>query len=113
MKNKDSWLYLIVAGGSEIIWAYYMKQSNGLSLIYPSVMFFLFMLISMSSLTLASKKLPVSLVYPIWVGIGTVGTGLLGYFYFGEPLSLQKLIFVFLIILGVVGFKVTYKEHIG
>lgn len=112
MSYRTSWFYLIIAGISEIIWAYYMKLSNGFTVIYPSVMFIFFMLISMSTLTFASKILPVSLAYPIWVGIGTVGTVFLGYFSFDEQLSLQKLIFVFLITLGVVGLKLTYKEHI-
>lgn len=113
MNYRTSWFYLIVAGISEVIWAYYMKKSNGLTLIYPSLVFLLFMLISMGSLTLASKRLPISLIYPIWVGIGTVGTVFLGYFSFNEPLSIQKLIFVFIIILGVIGLKLTHKEHIG
>ena len=111
MSYKMSWLYLIIAGISEIVWAYYMKLSNGLTVLYPSVMFIFFMLISMSTLTFASKTLPVSLAYPIWVGIGTIGTVLLGYFYFNESLSVNRLLFIFLIGLGVVGLKLTYDEH--
>lgn len=105
MKKIIPWIALFIAGVSEIVWAYYMKQSNGLTVLFPTVMFIVVMVISMVFLTFATKYLPISIAYPIWVGIGAVGTVLLGILAFGEEASFGKLFFVGIIAVGILGIK--------
>ncbi len=96
---------LLGAGISEVIWAYFMKQSEGLTKLVPSILFILVMIISMGLLTYSVKYLPISIAYPVWVGIGAVGTVLAGIFFFGESASLMKTFFLIMIVGGVIGLK--------
>jgi quaternary ammonium compound-resistance protein SugE len=104
-KNYSAWVALLLAGLSELVWAYFMKQSDGFRNIIPSILFISVMLISMGFLTYAVKYLPISVTYPIWVGIGAVGTVIIGMVFFNEAVSFIKLTFLSMIILGVIGLK--------
>jgi quaternary ammonium compound-resistance protein SugE len=107
MTNLYAWIALLGAGISEVIWAYFMKQSAGLTKLVPSILFISIMIVSMALLTFATKYLPISIAYPVWVGIGAVGTVIAGIFLFGESASLLKFFFLALIIGGVVGLKLS------
>lgn len=100
-----AWIALLLAGVSEVVWAYFMKQSEGFTHLVPSVLFILVMLFSMSMLTYSVKYIQISLAYPIWVAIGAIGAVLAGVFFFGEVISLSKIIFLAMIVGGVVGLK--------
>ena len=107
MTNLYAWISLLGAGISEVIWAYFMKQSNGLTKLVPSVLFIVIMIISMGLLTYSTKYLPISIAYPVWVGIGAVGTVIAGILFFGEAASLMKFFFLAMIIGGVIGLKLS------
>ena len=51
------------------------------------------------------QSLPVGTAYAIWVGIGTIGTVLLGIVLFGEAAGVLKLVSLALIVAGLVGLK--------
>lgn len=110
MNNLYGWLSLILAGITEIMWAYFMKESNGFTLLLPTVLYIIFALISMGLLTYATKILPISIAYLIWVGIGSAGTIIIGYIFFNETVSSFKVFFIFLIISGVMGLKFYSSE---
>ena len=101
-----NWIYLLIAGFFEIFWAVGLKFSQGFSKILPSIFTVIGMLASFYFLSLALKKLPLSIAYAIWTGIGTVGTVLFGVFYFGESISLAKIICVTMIIFGIIGLRI-------
>ena len=107
-KFKDmAWVLLVLAGLFEVVWAVGLKQANGFSRWWPSVYTVGAMIVSFVLLGLALKSVPVGTAYGVWVGIGTVGTVLLGIVLLGESASLIRLAFVGLIIVGIVGLKLT------
>lgn len=73
-----SWLYLLIAGFSEIGWAVGMKYTECFSKLLPSIFTIILMILSFVFLSLALKGIPLSTAYAVWTGIGTVGTFILG-----------------------------------
>lgn len=100
-----AWLALIIAGLLEVVWAIGLKASEGFTRLWPSVMTLTAMSASFWLLAQAMKTLPVGTAYAIWVGIGVVGTFILGILYYGETLSLLRVLSVLLIVAGLVGLK--------
>jgi len=101
-----SWLYLIIAGILEIAWALGMKFTGGFSRLWPSVGVLVVMGLSVYFLSLAVKTLPVGTAYAIWTGIGIAGTSIVGMVWFDEPVSLTRLLLIFLILASAVGLKI-------
>ena len=100
-----AWIYLIVAGLFEIAWAMGMKFTDGFSKLWPTVAVLALMGMSVYFLSLAVKTLPVGTAYAVWTGIGIAGTSILGMVWFDEPVSLIRLVLIFLILASVVGLK--------
>lgn len=99
----QSWLYLICAIVFEVAGTSSMKLSEGFTRLVPSVLIFVFYAISFVALTLALKKIDVSIAYAIWSGIGTILIAVIGFIYFNEPVTAVKMASIGLIIAGVVG----------
>lgn len=100
-----AWLFLFIAGIFEVIWAYCMKMSNGFTLLIPSSICLISMILSVIFLSLAMKNLPLSISYAVWTGIGTLGSFLLGFLVLHENLSTIKIIAAVLIFIGLVAMK--------
>ena len=100
-----SWVLLIVAGLFEIGWAIGLKYSDGFTRPWATVGTLLAMIVSLGLLGIAMKSLPVGTAYAIWVGVGTVGTALLGMILLGEPADVSRLVSLALIVAGIVGLK--------
>ena len=101
------WFYLVIAGVFEVVWASFLKLSEGFSKLNYSIATILGMLVSFFFLAQATKTLPIGTAYAIWTGIGAVGAVIVGVFMFKEPVSLARGIFIILIIVGIVGLKFT------
>ena len=99
------WIILVLAGLFEIGWAIGLKYSDGFSRLWPSVYTVVAMAISLGLLGIAMKSLPVGTAYAIWVGVGAVGTVILGIVLFDEPVNGLRIASVGLIIAGLVGLK--------
>ena len=99
----QSWLYLTGAILLEVAGTSCMKLSQGFSRLIPSILIFVFYGLSFVGLTIALKKIDVSIAYAVWAGIGTALIAVIGIFYFKEPLTLVKVFSILLIIAGVVG----------
>ncbi len=97
-----AWIYLVLAIIAEVLGTTAMKLSLGFNKLAPSIAMLLFYLLSLSFLTLALKKIEVSIAYAIWSGLGTTLITLIGIFYFKEHLDVIKLLGIALIIIGVV-----------
>lgn len=106
-----SWLFLLGAIGFEVLGTTSMKLSDGFSKIVPAAAMLVFYLLSLGLLTLALKKIDVSIAYAIWSGIGTALITCIGIFYFKEPLTALKMGSIALIIAGVVGLNLAGGAH--
>ncbi len=102
-----AWVYLFVAGGFEIVWATGLKYSDGFTRLWPSVVTVAAMSVSMVCLALAARAIPIGTAYAIWTGIGAVGMAIVGIILFSEPREFARLFFIFLIVAGIVGLKLS------
>lgn len=100
-----NWIILVLAGLFETGWAIGLKYTEGFSRLWPTVGTMLAMVISLGLLGIAMKSLPVGTAYAVWVGVGAVGTAILGIVLFNEPASLGRLLSLALILAGIVGLK--------
>jgi quaternary ammonium compound-resistance protein SugE len=100
-----NWFILVLAGVFEIGWAIGLKYTEGFTRLWPTVGTILAMIVSLSLLGIAMKNLPVGTAYSVWVGVGSIGTVVLGILLFGEPANAGRLISVALILAGIVGLK--------
>ena len=100
-----NWAVLFIAGFFEIAWAIGLKYSEGFSRLWPSVFTLVAMVLSVLLLGFAMKNLPVGTAYAVWVGIGAVGTAIMGIYLFNEPADMGRLISFGLIIAGIIGLK--------
>lgn len=100
-----AWVYLLLAGIFEIVWAISLKYTQGFTRLVPSFVTVMGMGVSFYFLSMSLKTLPIGTAYAIWTGIGALGTVLIGMFFLGEPRDWIRLVFVFLILVGIVGLK--------
>jgi len=100
-----SWIILVLAGLFEIGWAIGLKYTEGFTKLWPTVGTVAAMVISVGLLGVAMRDLPVGTAYAIWVGIGAVGTVILGIVLMGDAASPGRLISLGLIIAGIIGLK--------
>lgn len=104
------WIYLLIAGILEIVWAVALKFSHGFSVLIPSIIATTVMILSVYFLALALKKLPLGTAYAIWTGLGTLGTVIFGIIIFNESFDIIKFLFVIMIIAGIGGLKFITKN---
>ena len=102
-----NWIILVVAGLFETAWALGLKYSDGFTRFWPSVFTAVTMIISVLLLGYAMKSLPVGTAYAVWVGVGAVGTVILGIVVMKDPVSAARLVSIGLIITGIIGLKLT------
>jgi quaternary ammonium compound-resistance protein SugE len=100
-----AWLLLTIAGLLEVGWAIGLKYTEGFTRVWPSVLTLGAMVLSVVLLGVAMKSLPVGTSYAVWVGVGAVGTAILGMVLFGEPATTGRLASLGLIVAGIVGLK--------
>ncbi len=105
-----NWIALIIAGIFEVIWAIFLKNSEGFSKTMPTVLFIITLIISMWLLAFSMRGIPMGIAYPVWTGIGAVGSVLVGIFFFKEGANAQKIFFLTLILIGVIGLKLSSKH---
>lgn len=101
------WILLILAGLGECFWSAMMKLSDGFTHVGYSILMIAGMVASFWLLILATKHLPLSLAYPIWTGIGAVGSVVIGVCLFKDKISAGTWIFVVLLIVSIIGIKIT------
>lgn len=102
-----AWFLLIVAGILEVVWAYFMKQSQGFTRLVPSVITLVTMIASFALLSVSMRSLPLGTAYTVWTGIGAVGAFLVGLIVLGEPANATRLVGAALIVAGLVTMKLS------
>jgi quaternary ammonium compound-resistance protein SugE len=98
-----AWFLVVVAGIFETAFAVLLKQSHGITRMWPTVGFAICALISFGLLTIALRSLDVGPAYATWTGLGAAGTAIVGMAALGDEVSAAKLISIGLIVGGVVG----------
>lgn len=102
-----AWTILVVAGLLEIAWAIGLKTTEGFTKPLATVLTVAAMVASMALLGLAVRTIPVGTGYAVWTGIGALGTVALGMWFFGEPVTFWRVLFLMMILGGIIGLKVT------
>ncbi|PGH46145.1 quaternary ammonium compound-resistance protein SugE [Micromonospora sediminicola] len=100
-----AWIVLVLSGLLETAWAIALDRSAGFTRPLPSAVFAVTLVGSMAGLAYALRDIPVGTGYAVWVGIGAVGTALVGMFALGEPANLPRIACLLLVVAGVVGLK--------
>ena len=102
-----AWIFLLLAGLFEIVWAFLMKASDGFSKPWQTIGTIVFMIISFGLLSMAMKTLPLGTAYAIWTGIGAVGAFIVGVIVLGEALTPMRIAAATLIVSGLVMMKLS------
>jgi quaternary ammonium compound-resistance protein SugE len=102
-----AWIALIIAGLLETAWAIGLKFTDGFRRPVPSLLTAVAIAASMFLLAWAARTLPIGTAYAVWVGIGAFGAAILGIILFGEPVSAWRIVFLSLLIVSVIGLRVT------
>lgn len=100
-----SWILLVLAGLLEVGWAIGLKYTEGFTRLWPTLGTVSAMIISLGLLGVAMKQLPVGTAYAVWVGVGAIGTAVLGIVLFAESASPGRLLSLALIVAGIIGLK--------
>jgi len=105
-----AWIYLIVAGLSEIGWPLGLKLSQTTD---HKIGWIFFAIVSMGLsglfLWLAQKSIPIGTAYAVWTGIGAVGTFIVGILLFKDPATIFRILSVSLIVIGIVGLRLSHS----
>lgn len=99
------WIILLLAGLLEIGWAIGLKYSDAFTNFWPSVWTVLAYIASIGLLAIAVRQIPIGTAYPVWMGIGALGTAVFGIVFLGESTSIWRLMFLILLIISLAGLK--------
>lgn len=100
-----AWIYLLIAGITEIIWAIGLKEARGFTVPVPSIISLVFIVVSFLLFAKAMKDIPIGTAYAVFTGIGAAGTAIVGILVFNEGAGIGKLFFLILLLVGIVGLK--------
>lgn len=109
MSTNFAWVILSIAGIFEVCWAIGLKYTDGFTKLGPSLFTLICLSASMFLLAKASQVLPIGTAYAIWVGIGALGASLVGIFLLKEPVSATRIMFLFLLLVSIIGLKLSTK----
>ena len=107
MSTTWSWITLVIAGLLEICWAVGLKYTDGFTKLIPSIFTGITLALSMYLLSRAAQTLPIGTAYGVWVGIGSLGAAIFGIFLFNETASPAKIFFLILLLVSIIGLKLT------
>lgn len=102
-----AWVYLVIAGLMEVFWSTCLKFSEGFTVLKFTVLTIAGMIVSFLFLSQATKTLPLGTSYAVWTGIGALGAVAAGIILFKESFTPARCFFVLLLLVGIVGLKVT------
>ena len=101
-----AWLWLVLAGVLEVVWAIGLKYTDGFTRLLPSAITAAAMIASVWFLALAVRTIPIGTGYAVWTGIGAVGVAILGMILFDEARNVLRILCILLIIAGIAGLKI-------
>jgi quaternary ammonium compound-resistance protein SugE len=104
---SKAWIMLTLAGFLETGWAIGLKYTQGFTKPIPSLFTLIAIIASMYLLARSAQELPIGTAYAVWVGIGSLGAVIFGVILFNEPLSLSRVFFASLLLISIIGLKLT------
>lgn len=107
MSVNMAWSLLVVSGLLEVCWAMGLKYSEGFTKLGASIFTLITLAIGMYLLARATQVLPMGTAYGVWVGIGSLGTAVLGIILFQESASPMRLLFLGMLLISIAGLKLT------
>ncbi len=108
-----NWILLVIAGLCECAFTFCLgkaKVTISTAHYLWLIAFLVFTFLSMYLLMRSTQHLPLSITYPVWTGIGAVGTVVLGICYFKEPASFWQLFFTVTLVISIMGIKIVSKS---
>jgi quaternary ammonium compound-resistance protein SugE len=105
-----AWGYLAIAAVCEVVWAIGLKKSEGFTRPFETSITVVVMILSFIFLAAAVRYLPVGTAYAIWTGSGAVGVAIIGIVWLHEPANALRLISLALVVVGIVGLKLSAPE---
>lgn len=105
------WFLLVVAGLFETVWAVGLAYTRGFTRLGPSLVVAAAMAASMWLLAIATRTIPIGTAYAAWVGVGVVGTAVVGVVHFGEPVTPLRVVCVVALVAAIVGLELTSRAH--
>ena len=107
MSTSMAWILLVIAGILEVCWALGLKYTESFTKLGPSIFTVITLSLSMFLLAKASHVLPIGTAYAVWVGIGAIGTAIMGIFLFQEPATFARCFFLLMLLASLLGLKLT------
>ncbi|MGJ3417968.1 MULTISPECIES: SMR family transporter [unclassified Bacillus (in: firmicutes)] len=101
---KKSWMYVALTCLFELLWVFGLNRADA---VWEWAVIICLIPVDFYFLMKACEKLPTGTVYAVFAGVGTIGTSLMDYTLFGGSFSLEKLLFMGILILGIIGLKVS------
>lgn len=108
----EAWIFLVIAITFSVTGTILMKLSRGLRYLRPTIFCGISYFIAFAAMTVTMKTIQLSVVYAVWSGVGTVLVSVVGVLYFNEHLSRNKILFLLLIVMGVIGIHLGDTIHI-
>ena len=105
------WLILFAAGLLEVGWASLLPATRGFTRLGPSVLLVVLLVLSLAGAAIAARSIPVGTAYGVWVGIGTAGIAIVGVVVYGDPVTLQRVAFLAMLVVAIVGLRLTSTPH--
>ncbi|MER2088323.1 MAG: multidrug efflux SMR transporter [Sporosarcina sp.] len=100
-----AWIYLLIAGMTEVVWAIGLKEAQGFTVLIPSLVTLFFIVVSFFLFAKALETIPIGTAYAVFTGIGAAGTAIVGILAFNEGAGAGKLFFLLLLLIGIIGLK--------
>ncbi len=102
-----AWIVLLGAALFEVGWASLLPATDGFRRLAPTVLMLALLALSMLGLAYAARTIPIGTAYAVWVGIGAAGTVVIGIAVHGDPAGAARVLFLVLLLVSVVGLKLT------
>jgi quaternary ammonium compound-resistance protein SugE len=105
-----AWLVLVLGGAGEVLWAAMLNRAQGFN--HPEWLIggLLVSLVSVAMLGWAMRLIDLGTGYAAWIGIGAIGSVVVGIAVFGESTHPLRLVFIGCVIVGIVGLRFTEGE---
>ena len=97
----NTYLLLFVAIAFEVAGTMMLPLSQNFTKGFPTAILLAAYGLSFYFLAIVSTKLPLSVVYASWAGIGIFSVAILSYIFYKQSLNWQTLIGLFLVVIGV------------
>lgn len=105
MELTLSWIYLMMAGCLEIAFTTAIRHTAGFTKLGPTALVLVLAGASFYLVAKSTAAIPLGTAYAVWGALGVIGTAVVGVFYFDEPVTFWRMLFLSLIVVSVVGLK--------